>query len=88
MNLIQYYNEKVKIVDDEGNIFVGTVNDYIYPEDNEPERESVIVDTDDGEVLEFYEKIINKIEIIKSNRFGGILDAFNEVRRLPWECSS
>ena len=56
MNLIQYYNKKVKIIDDEGNTFIGKVNDYIYPEDNEPVgRESIAVDTDDGEILEFYE---------------------------------
>lgn len=65
MNLVRYYNKKVKIVDNDGEVFVGVVNDYIYPEDNEPvEQEGIIIDTDDGEILEFYEAIIDKIEII------------------------
>ena len=55
----------MKIVDNDGEVFFGVVNDYIYPEDNEPvEQEGIIIDTDDGEILEFYEAIIDKIEII------------------------
>ena len=66
MSLIQYYNKKVKIVDDEGQTFVGKVKDYIYPEDNEPvERESIVVDTADGEILEFHEEIIRTIDIVE-----------------------
>lgn len=66
LNLMQYDGKRVKIVDDEGQTFIGRVNDYIYPEDNEPvERESIIVDTDNGEILEFYEEIIKTIDIIE-----------------------
>lgn len=65
MTLIQYCNERVKIVDDEGQTFIGTVTDYVYPEDNEPKAESIIIDTDDGEVLEFFEETISEIEIIE-----------------------
>lgn len=64
MSLIQYYNKKVKITDKDGGNFIGVVNDYIYPEDNEPEQESIIIDTNEGEVLEFYEKDIQQICVI------------------------
>ena len=64
MPLVQYYNKKVKITDKDGCNFSGMVNDYIYPEDNEPEQESIIIDTNEGEVLEFYEKDIRQICVI------------------------
>lgn len=63
--LKQYYNKKVEIIDAEGQTFFGTVTDYIFPEDNEPEVESIIIDTLDGETIEFTEKDIKTIEVIK-----------------------
>lgn len=64
MNLKQYYNKKVKIVDRIDAVIYGTVSDYFYPEDNEPEEESIVVDSLNGELLEFYEKNIKSIEIV------------------------
>lgn len=29
--------KKIRVTTTDGNVFVGTVEDYIYPEDNEPE---------------------------------------------------
>ena len=43
MKLKQFYNKKVKIVADNDLVFLGTVNDYFYPHDNENEKESIVV---------------------------------------------
>lgn len=37
LRLRQYVNEKVRLIDTNGDEYVGFVGDYIYPEDNEPE---------------------------------------------------
>lgn len=65
MNLKQYYGKKVKIVADNDKVFLGTVNDYFYPDDNENGKESIAVDTIENQAIEFYEEHIKKIEIIK-----------------------
>ena len=65
MELVKFYNKKVRITDTEGRVFLGHVSDYIYPEDNEPEVESIIVDELSGDLLEFYEETIKEIEIIE-----------------------
>lgn len=64
MNLKQYYNKKVKIVSVDKVVFIGTVNDYFYPDDNENEKESIVIDTSDKRVIEFYEDDIQTIEIL------------------------
>lgn len=65
MNLKQYYGKKVKIVADNDKVFLGTVNDYFYPDDNENGKESIAVDTIENQVIEFYEDHIK--EITKEN---------------------
>ena len=64
MDLRQYDGEKVKIVDVDGQVFFGFVSDYFYPEDNEPEEESIVIDSVSGDLLEFYEKHIKSIEVL------------------------
>lgn len=64
MRLKQFYNKKVKIVADNGIVFLGTVNDYFYSDDNESEKESIVIDTVEGSAVEFYEDDIAEIEII------------------------
>lgn len=64
MNLKQFYGEKVKIVAGNGTVFLGTVNDYIFPEDNESGKESIVVDTIENQAIEFNESGIQTIEII------------------------
>ena len=64
MKLKQFYNKKVKIVADNDLVFLGTVNDYFYPDDNKNEKESIVVDTIEGSAVEFYEDDIAEIEII------------------------
>jgi hypothetical protein len=63
--LVKYLYEKVKIVDTGGNSYLGTVTDYVYPEDNEPEIESIIVDTLEGSVVEFFEDNISSIDVFE-----------------------
>ena len=53
MNLKQYYGKKVKIVADNDKVFLGTVNDYFYPDDNENGKESIVVDTIENQAIEF-----------------------------------
>lgn len=66
MSLTRYDGKKVKIVNVNGEVFFGTVTDYVFPEDNEPEEESIIVDALDNEYpIEFYAKDIETIEMIK-----------------------
>ncbi len=66
MSLKKYYEEKVRIRTPDGKIFEGKVTDYFYPEDNEPERESIAVKiTSTGELFEFPEEDILSIEIIE-----------------------
>lgn len=63
----------VRIKDVDGEIFMGTVGDYIYPEDNEPEGiASIVLDhaiRNDGKKydypVEFPEPDIKSIEIIE-----------------------
>ena len=64
MNLKQFYGKKVKIVSVDKTVFIGIVNDYFYPDDNENEKESIVIDTSDKRVIEFYEDDIQTIEIL------------------------
>lgn len=65
MNLKEYYGEHVAIVNIDGKKFVGLVSDYFYPEDNETNEESIIIDVRNGFPIEFYAKDIEKICILE-----------------------
>ena len=43
---------------------MGRIADYIYPEDNENGKESIVVDASDGTPYEFYSEDLRKIERI------------------------
>lgn len=62
MKLKQFYNKKVNIVSDEGTAFSGVVTEYFHPDENDSERESIVIDTSSGECVEFYEEDIKTIE--------------------------
>lgn len=62
--LLWYYNENVKIVDTNGRVWAGRVNDYIDPEDNESNEQSMVIDTPDGQIIEFYGHDIKEIKIV------------------------
>ena len=61
MDLKNYYGKKVNIITTNGKSFNGTVNDYFFPEDNESGLESIVVDTYDGDIVEFTAKDIETI---------------------------
>ena len=62
MKLKEFYNKKVNIVTNEGTTFSGVVTEYFYPEDNESGKESIVIDSTNGDCVEFYEDDIKTIE--------------------------
>jgi len=62
MKLKEFYNKKVNIVTNEGTAFSGVVTEYFYPEDNESGKESIVIDSSDGDAVEFYEEDIKTIK--------------------------
>ncbi len=63
--------KRVKIICTDGEVFEGTVTDYIYPEDNEPEGIAAI-DIENcpqlpGREVGFNENEIRTIEILETN---------------------
>ncbi|MCI8993387.1 MAG: hypothetical protein HFG80_11815 [Eubacterium sp.] len=65
MELKMFYGKKVRIISMNGKKFQGKVTDYFYPEDNEPEMESIAIDDIfSGNAVEFPESDIKSIEII------------------------
>lgn len=61
MELKPFYGKKVVVVATNGRVFSGTVNDYFYPDENDLDMESIVVDTLDGDVIEFTEEDIETI---------------------------
>lgn len=64
MNLKRYYGQTVSITSINNQLYVGIVSDYFYPEDNESNKESIVVDTLQNGIIEFCEKDIKEITII------------------------
>ena len=64
MSLKTYYGKKVNIVDSNGQMFNGIVDDYFFPEDNESGLESIVVKTGSGDFYEFTEETIEEITVI------------------------
>lgn len=62
MKLKQFYNKKVQIVSNEDARFEGVVTEYFYPEENETGKESIVIDSSNGNIIEFYESDIKTIE--------------------------
>ncbi len=58
MDLKKYYEKDIIISDFDGKTFYGFVDDYIYPEDNDNEKESIILKTKSGVLIEFTEEDI------------------------------
>ena len=63
MELKQYYLKNVRVIASNGKDFVGLVDDYFYPEDNEREVESIVLKTKNS-LIEFYEDDIAEIKTI------------------------
>ena len=62
MDLKKYYEKDVIISDFGGNAFYGYIDEYIYPEDNENGKESIIIKTNSGAFVEFTENDIAFIQ--------------------------
>lgn len=65
IELKKYYEKRVRITDVNNVTFEGMVNDYFYPDDNISGKESIVIDTIDGRVIEFYQTDISRISIIE-----------------------
>lgn len=63
MKLVNFYGRNVTVILTDGSSVKGTVNDYIYPEDNENRKESIIIDTNSGEIIELYEHDMLSISV-------------------------
>ena len=64
MKLIEYQGKKVRIIAVNNKEFIGVAEDYVYPEDNEPEGESIIINTLSGALVEIRPEEIKEIEIV------------------------
>lgn len=65
MKLSTYEGKKARIEAIDGQTFYGVVTDYIFPEDNEPEGESIVLRTLQNVHIEFRKEEIKNIELIK-----------------------
>ena len=65
MTIKSYCGKKVLITTDEQEKFAGIVVDYVFPEDNVPEGESIIVRNINGQLIEFRPEEIKAIEEIR-----------------------
>lgn len=66
MNLKEFWGHSVVIQAKNKKVFFGEVNDYIYPEDNENGKDSIILDpTNGGNPIEFYENDIKSVQVMK-----------------------
>ncbi|MBE6966781.1 MAG: hypothetical protein E7441_12220 [Ruminococcaceae bacterium] len=64
MKLIEYQGKKVRIIAVNNKEFIGVAEDYVYPEDNESEGESIIINTLSGALVEIRPEEIKEIEIV------------------------
>ena len=65
MDLVRYLGKRVRIVSVDDHTFIGKINDYCYPEDNESGKESIIIDCEMRKLpIEFEESEIRSIEIL------------------------
>lgn len=64
MELRTYYDKKVRIVTTHGVTYSGTVGDYFFPDDNESNIESIVIDTLDGDIVELTKEDIETITVL------------------------
>lgn len=66
MNLKKFWEHSVVIQSKNKKVFRGEINEYVYPEDNENGKESIILDPiNGGNAIEFYENDIKSIQVVK-----------------------
>ena len=61
MELKSFYGKNVNIISYDGRLFCGIINDYFLSDDNESGMESIVIDTFDGNIIEFAEEDIDRI---------------------------
>lgn len=64
MMLKMLYGKDVMIDTIGGQVFIGRVVDYFFPEDNENGKESIILKIGENAHIEFTEETIEKIDIV------------------------
>lgn len=65
MKLSAYEGKRARIEAIDSQTFYGVVTDYIFPEDNVPEGESIVLKTLEGVYIEFRKEEIKRIDIIQ-----------------------
>lgn len=63
MNLKNLYEKKVNITAKNERTFRGVVSDYFPADENPRDAESIVVDTEDGTLVEFYADDIESVKI-------------------------
>ena len=64
MNLEDYVGLKVEIIDVDGQVFYGVVDDHVFPNETDEEKESIVIKNHDGRLIELYPDEIKSIIII------------------------
>jgi len=64
LNLLDYVNKTIMILADNGETFIGTVEDYFYADENVDGKESLIVKVEDGGMIEFKQEDIDEISLL------------------------
>ena len=60
----QYWGRQVSVQLDDGKVFYGEVFDYISELDNEPDPESIVIETDGGMLVELFVNEIKEVTVI------------------------
>ena len=60
----QYWGRQVSVQLDDGKVFRGEVFDYISESDNEPDPESIVIETDGGMLVELFVNEIKEVTVI------------------------
>lgn len=63
MKLSTFHHKKIKITTTDEEVFSGYVINYLPADENEPERESIVVECQNG-IFEFYEDELKHVEIL------------------------
>ena len=89
MDLKKFNGRKVRIVDDRKSVFQGYVSDYIHREDNDPARDSIIIEDESRRCpIEFFGKDIKSIKIMRKEKLTMLLFPKKGARfpGITWIC--
>lgn len=64
MLLKSYYGKHVRITDEKGYVYIGSVTDYFFGDDNESGVDSIVLETSGGDLYEFTANNIVEITVI------------------------